>query len=744
MHLYQKVLFISLLSFSLLACSNSSESNKQEPPIDFVDLDNDGIDDAIDDSLNFKSNIHNGPLQSVESWVYSPDKKLAYIGSDNGLILNTLDEQGHFTDNSIILSAIDFGLEFEIAHTRQLEISSKGVLYWSGMIRSEEDHDSYGFIAQVTLDTNNIAQGEVSVTNQQFIELDEIGSGIFPSFSSVITLSPDESRLYARVRYSVDNNRIMTFDVHQQTGDITHLDTFDFELDGTESQYIKSGLAISSDGNYLYYSASTTDNEQPSQIVILPLNGAQKQPTSFSLQNNELTTNFENGTRLLISSYLNDKLLIASGAKVGVYEYAVTNGQLTQVSELNFSDPVDDTSYMGVSGDGTYIGLIRAQQDGLSKQLNIIKVDDDNQFTLVDTKLNIEGSPRHIEFINNTMLTIGVSNNAVYAYSLNDKSWQELNPFSSSYTELPKVVLQTDNQIAFVNNNHEFIRISVQGQSHDVTRTPMPLLEISYPESLVIFDDRFIQFSSNFSDKGFNCEYVVASQLQTSPITQKRHDLYTSVCMVYKAYRIGDYVVTLENSPNFEYLGIALYQFKDNKLEFVEASIPLEYSTYRPYFIRGGMQATTQGVLLNGDEYIVENQRLVINPQYTPVVENTVSLLDNSMTVRLTEGMLASYKVPDNNTVLSEVELPAFKLLYKIDQKRVLLVSDVFDNQFEFTVYQVTPEGKFETLVLGDYQVIAPNGTLVNAVISNSTNSAWLMVNGGMHHIGLIPLNASE
>jgi hypothetical protein len=698
-----------------------------------VDTDADGIGDNADETLNLVSNINNGPLNSVHSWVYSLDGKFAYLGTYQGLLINTLDDNGSFTSNSKLITAADLGINFNIAYTRHLEFSSKGFLYWAGSVLSEDNIDDTqndGFIAKLTLEQNS---GEISAS--QFIRLTSVTETLSPGRPEMFVLSPDEDKLYTSVHYGDLDNTILTFDLDSATGDLTSLNQF--SLGTSDYPSYDHYMAISSNGSFLYYGLNTFLSDT-APLLIIKLNEENKTPDSFTTQEIEVTYNYDlDNTGLVIKSLLSGKLVIATVSNLGIYSYSPIDGTLSAESVSYFDKPTSVPYSISISEDLAYIALVRSEyrDNRNSNQLNVFTMDSRNNLELVDTEEGL-GYSIDLRFNKDLISAIGLYNDDIFEYSLLNKTLSVITPFNSFNTDNASVVSIEDDTLSLVNSADEFVRISTADTPTVTFKEKLDTLEIVRPDALITFPNKILQFSYQYDSEvnKYRAEYLIAHILDSGELIQVPNSLYTNGAILYSAYSIGEYIVTLERTADYDYF-IGLHELNNNQLEFIETSMSLDRDTFLTYFY-GGMTPTNDGILLGDDEYIVVDEQLVLNTDYTGLSYNDIELIGGSINVGFSEQMLIVANAAGDE--LSNTVLDTFDYAHKLDDERILLVSNVTSDNFDFAIYHFNADGSFEMQSQGDYQVTAPDDSTVSVELSDTGNTAWLLVNGGYYDIGYL------
>jgi hypothetical protein len=691
-----------------------------------LDTDGDGIGDNTDDSLNFTSNINNGPLKDAQSWVYSLDGKYSYLGTYQGLLINTLDENGSFTEDTQFVSSDDLGIDFDIDSSLYLEISSKGFLYWAGRVQSDENVDNSendGFIAKLTLDQNS---GDISTS--QFVRFTSVANVDEPGSPEMFVLSPNEDKLYVSVHYADLKNSILTFDLDTTSGNLTYVGQFAL---GSNYPAYEHNMAVSSDGNFLYYG----DYSLSASLFIMPLNDETKEPESFTVQNIEFDTGNVEYSNLIIKSILGDKLILATSAHLGIYSYSSTDGTLTEESKINFTTPISTPITLAISEDEGHIALLRSELTG-NYQLNTFTLDNSNNLALINTESGLDVST-DLRFNKNLISLIGYRTDSVYEYSLLNSTLTEVNPFNSFYTMGANITSVEDEALSFVNTNNEFVRIATNSGSPIITsKQKLNVLVYATSKTLISLTDTIIQFSSGYDTNlsSVTTEYVIANVSDTGELNQTSYTLYTGQERIFKAYAVGDYIVTLEEDADGEYF-VGLYKLVNNQLEFIES--PLTTVDYLTYY--NNMETTDTGILLDGDEYIVVDEQLILNTDYTGVSYNGIELIGGSISVDFSEQMLIVANAAGDE--LSNTVLDTFDYAHKLDDERILLVSNVTSNEFNFAIYSFNSDGTFAMQSQGDYQVTASDTTTVDVELSDTGNTAWLLVNGGYYDIGYLNLD---
>lgn len=761
---FNKHLLFILLTLTLTACDSSDDSGPDldgdgiEDSVDTdidgdgvaneldafpldatesVDTDGDGIGDNADETLNLVSNINNGPLNSVHSWVYSLDGKFAYLGTYQGLLINTLDDNGSFTSNSKLITAADLGINFNIAYTRHLELSSKGFLYWAGSVLSEDNIDDTqndGFIAKLTLEQNS---GEISAS--QFIRLTSVTETLSPGIPEMFVLSPDEDKLYTSVHYGDLDNTILTFDLDSATGDLTSLNQF--SLGSSNYPSYDHYMAISSNGSFLYYGLHVFSGDT-APLLIIKLNEENKTPDSFTTQEIEVDYSYTlDNSGLVIKSLLSGKLVIATVSNLGIYSYSPIDGTLSAESVSYFDKPTSVPHSISISEDLAYIALVRSEyrDNRNSNQLNIFTMDSRNNLELVDTEEGL-GYSIDLRFNKDLISAIGLYNDDIFEYSLLNKTLSVITPFNSFNTDNASVVSIEDDTLSLVNSADEFVRISTADTPTVTFKEKLDTLEIVRPDALITFPNKILQFSYQYDSEvnKYRVEYLIAHILDSGELIQVPNSLYNDGgAILYSAYSIGEYIVTLERTADYDYF-IGLHELKNNQLEFIETSISLDRDTYLTY-IYGGMTPTNDGILLGDDEYIVIDEQLVLNTNYTGSSDNDIELIGGSINVGFSEQMLIVANADGDE--LSNTVLDTFNYAHKLDDERILLVSNVTSNEFNFAIYSFSSDGTFAMQSQGDYQVTASDNSTVSVELSDSGNTAWLLVNGGYYDIGYLNLD---
>jgi hypothetical protein len=704
-------------------------------PNESVDTDGDGIGDNADDSLNLASKMNNGSLRSAESWVYSLDSKFAYLGTYQGILINTLDENGSFTDKSKLITASDLGINFEISSTRYLKISTKGFLYWIGNVLSEdgvEDTQNDGFIAKLTLEPNS---GEIS--ENQFIRFTSVLDTTSPGTPEMFVLSPNEDKLYTSVHYGDLDNVMITFDLDSTTGDLSYLNQL--ALGSSNFPSYEHNMAMSSDGNFLYYGLSNYGGDI-APLLIISLNEETKVPETFTTQDIKLSTDELNTSGLIIKSILSDKLIIATVEHLGIYSYSSITGMLTVESKVDFETPTSTPVSIAISDDQGHVALIRNENrdNQNNSQLNVFTLDGSNNLELIDSEVGI-GVSADLRFNKNLISAIGIRNDNVFEYSLLENTLTEVNPFNSFYTEGANVVSAKDNILSFVNLDDEFVSISTTNTPSVTYREKLNVLQTSRTDALITLPNKILQFSYQYDSEANNyrTEYLVGNVQDDGKLISTITTLYTDGSLLFNAYSVGTYIVTLERTPEYNYF-IGLYELNSDKLEVIDKSLTIDRDTYLTY-IYGAMRPTNDGILLGDDEYIVVDEQLVLNTNYVDTNANEISLISGSLKVSFEDKLLTVSKA--NDEVITVTELNSFDSAYKLDDERVLLLSNVTNGKFNFVIYHFNADGTFEMQSQGDYQVFAPNDSTVSVELSDTGNTAWLLINGGYSDIGYLNLD---
>lgn len=384
-------------------------------PIEQFDTDKDGIgnnedtddngDGKEDTYLKKVSELTNGVLgNDVYSFIHTLDGKYTISGSEHGLIVIDLNDEGIPSENYTLISPEELGYN-SIYLSNHLTLSADGTsLFWAHQATLIGDELEKSYISVFSIAN---AQGRPEF--KQRIELNS-NYGV----NEILVTSSDGKFLYSAHPYSNQSSKtyIQPFSI-DDNGELTELAVYSLDLGIADYE---NNFDISYDGKFLFWGSESY------KITVLTRNVETGEIISTATQQFD-NPSVRPSASALIASTENNSVYYATGSRVQTLTYD-DNGKLSESTFYDYIpdiDSADDTASFSIDLSKDENSLIIAGELNGQSRLDAISINGSNstlsaRFSLnenVITTGQVLWGP-----MNNSLHWIGIFNGTYYSTSV--------------------------------------------------------------------------------------------------------------------------------------------------------------------------------------------------------------------------------------------------------------------------------------------------------------------------------------
>lgn len=716
---------------------------------EWVDSDEDGIgnnsdtddngDGITDVMFTLDGNAKDGVIEAAQDFVISPNGQFMYVGSNNGLVIIRLDEQGKPIDDTRMISSLELN-STEAIWSYHLEFSSSGKLYWA----ITGNFNDVGISGILVFEVNE-STGEVAL--EQTLSFKD-GLGLNVGSPEIFKISIDGKFLYTTTHYSDVANELLIYSIAED-GHLSFVENFDLDVFGAEYPDWEHNLDISFDGKYLYY--GFTENQMD---VLKPGIGIITLDTNSGkvLSSKKQIFDMESKGLSLITSKLSNQLFISAGGKLMKFEYGVENGELTQLSEIlyDISNPMSVALVVNEAEDG-----VGVYSDYLKlHRLDYFTIDQNSVFTHEFSKENLDDFAISIIFSGNDQRLNWLDHNSDILYSVDVENSEviESEEFDSiGINYLKGFFLEQPVGLA-INYSGTPIQIKDLGNSKGLEfkkfKQPMASSEI---ETAIAIDNKTVLLTkSNYEMPSVRTVYQVSkisddSDSDVNTVTRFLGDTNHHL-IVYRMAKIpgSKRVLTFEYSANTDHKwGLSLYKIADDGALSHLSSIVED--RWEPAYMWNNL------LIDNGYFYIANKAYSYADDTLTFVTEMEGSQMlfsdDSKYAYSADNNMLSSYSYDANDgfSLNSTLDNYGTWKIAKISANRILLTSNNVDNIVQMQLYQINTDGSLSLITKRNLATTSPSWFIARSYLSEDGSDTFLVsVRGGYHDLIKVSLQADS
>ncbi|MBU2916917.1 tandem-95 repeat protein [Psychrosphaera sp. F3M07] len=732
--------------FEITVSAQDTDNDGQPNEVD-TDDDNDGILDNIDSHplvaeftdgdthLGFsnKGMISNGMLDNVQSLAIHPNGRYAYIGSNNGLMIADLNDDGSVTGTFNQLTTTQLGNR-NSTQGNYIKFADDGNLYWASII--ELNGEATFGIRVFNVDPIT-GEAKLSQTMPLMLKADAAAESNQPE---IFEFSPNGQFLYTTVHYSSAGNYLLIYKIDQTNGHLSYAGEFDLNSFGYPDY--EHNFAISSDSKFIYYAY------EDSKIAILKTDTNTGLVVSTTVQS--LADSIPYSIAIKASS--SNKMYVAHLGVLKVMSINGSDGRLSEHQSINYGSDMTNAYVMSINDD--------------ESKLIVIDEDESRKYQLSQFSLG-----NNIELIGQTTIdsiTLDVrfnpQNNYIY--------WSNWSKESILYSTSLPLITNEFNQNEFGNqgarissnsvssqfsllglndgSNYKRIRDNGHGYLEHTELWPEDTEQLtSYFRGSILVDEHTAML---FGDKMYNTEggytgthyagteVLVNKLLDDDTVESTRYTLgtgSTTYRVIYVKSLNNNKILSFEISDNHSNdsslggspYGLTIYNIEDDYSLTVYAAIPAYgFLDIRNMDARLDDDTLALGTsvyqITNGiGDYIRSTDSSFYNSDNFWSETIGVTLFNDSKTVK---SFISPSITPEFSINAGEHES-----FLKIDDKRFALVSIAEAGFVSIEVYQVTNVGDFIPLAHSKLPLQTQSRAEIKLNYDFSSYTLWLTVGGG-------------
>ncbi|MDU0113606.1 tandem-95 repeat protein [Psychrosphaera aquimarina] len=732
--------------FEITVSAQDTDNDGQPNEVD-TDDDNDGILDNIDSHplvaeftdgdthLGFsnKGMISNGMLDNVQSLAIHPNGRYAYIGSNNGLMIADLNDDGSVTGTYNQLTTTQLGNR-NSTQGNYIKFADDGNLYWASII--ELNGEATFGIRVFNVDPIT-GEAKLSQTMPLMLKADAAAESNQPE---IFEFSPNGQFLYTTVHYSSAGNYLLIYKIDQTNGHLSYAGEFDLNPFGYPDY--EHNFAISSDSKFIYYA------HDDSKIAILKTDTDTGLVVSTTVQS--LADSIPYSIAIKASS--SNQMYVAHLGVLKVMSINGSDGRLSEDHSINYGTDITNAYVMSINDDESKLIVIdedesrkyQLSQFSLGNNIELI-----GQTTIDSITLDVRFNPQ-----NNYIYWSNWSKESIlYSTSL-PLITNELNQneFGNQGARISSNSLSSQFSLLGLNDSSNYKRIRDNGHGYleHTELWPEDTEQLtSYFRGSILVDEHTAML---FGDKMYNTEggytgtpyagteVLVNKLLDDDTVESTRYTLgtgSTTYRVIYVKSLDNNKILSFEISDNHSNdsslggspYGLTIYNIEDDYSLTVYAAIPAYgFLDIRNMDARLDDDTLALGTsvyqITNGiGDYIRSTDSSFYNSDNFWSETIDVTLFTDSKTVK---SFISPSITPEFSINAGEHES-----LLKIDDKRFALLSNAEAGFVSIEVYQVTNEGDFIPLAHSKLPLQTQSTEKVKFNYDLSSYTLWLTIASG-------------
>ncbi|TWX51054.1 beta-propeller fold lactonase family protein [Colwellia hornerae] len=714
---------------------------------EWVDSDNDNLGnnaDTDDNGDGFNDTAYkvtaqekDGLIEGAQDFVVSADGKFMYIGSENGLLIVTLDENGKPTDNTELVSSTELGSRWN-SSSFYIDFSPNGKLYWG--MQSEINYVRTNVMRVFDVDTQT-----GSVTSTQTVSFEQ-SSGIAANQPEIFKFSSNGQFLYVTMHYGDADNELLIYKVDTESGHLSYVSNYDLDTFGYPDY--EHNFDISFDNKYLYYGYTNYDLFPAAPaLAVMKLNTEQ----GFVIDSWVQEFDMESSGLSFVTSKVSDKAYMTAGGDFMVLD-AEANGGFSIASSMTYDSSKPASFALSLNEAENSAIVFSSNSTTRLNRLDHITLDENAvpEVTFSKVALKELSLSLHYSGNDNQINWLGYYNDILYSLDLSEET-TDMTPFGSQYLDGLKGTLLNENSTLSVNNQGLAVTItdSDSDQGLVVNHYQQPELIGLVRSSIALDQSTLLFITTDYEMDKPRTIYVTASipdegSALLNPVTRFLGDsdagyrIYTVVKVPGK-----NQILAYERSVNTEQtLGYSLYTVEsDASLTFVSALIGvngnlpnLNNLTFDggDFYNGGKAFSLINDVIVQLDELPSDTHQFIYAKDkaffYNLVDEQLISYENNSQTGELTQ--------------ISVVEMPGTWRMTKVSEQHFLITSLNKNQNITVKSVQVNEDGSLAFVSTSSVTTESDTEYFVNTYPVENSDVVWLFVQGGFYDVIKVELAA--
>jgi len=700
-----------------------------------TDLDDNG-DGYNDTAYKTVTQTKDGLVEGAQDFVVSADGKFMYIGSHNGLMIVTLDENGKATENIELVTPTDLGSRWP-SSSFYLDFSPNGQLYWAMEVEIDYVATMVMMVFDVDIETGSVAKSQMVPF--------EASSGIAVRQPEIFKFSSDGKFLYVTMHYGDAKNELLIYGVKDDNGDISYITNYDLDTFG-DPDY-EHNFDISGDNKYLYYGYTNYDSSPSSPaLAVMKLDTEKGFVTDSWVQNFEIESNGLS----FVTSKVSDIAYMAAGGQFMVLE-GEGNGGFSIASQVIYDTSKPASFSLTMNNDESSVIVFSSNGNTNKNRVDHFTIAENNTLThnALKTELSELSLSVHFSGNDNKVNWLGYQNDILFSYDLTTGSTDETT-FGSKYLDGLSGTKINDMSTLSLNNQGATVKITDLGNEQGLTVNHYEQPElIGTLRSKIILDDSTLLFTTiDYNTGNSRTTYVTASipnegVALSNPVTRflgNGDELYR----IYSSQQVPgkNQLLAFEKSVNTnqEY-GYTLYTIgSDHSLTFVSTLI-----SESGYVSLSNLTFNTKGFNVGGKDFSLINDEIAVVGEQLNDPNQFIYAKEGAFAYSSAEYQLTSYVNNSETGELTKVaaeELPDPWRLTKISDDQFLMTSLNKHKNITLKLVQVNEDGTLTYLSTSSVTTTSDTRFYVNTYPVENSDVVWLFVQGGFYDVIKVELAA--
>jgi len=707
---------------------------------EWVDSDNDNVGNNADiddngDGINdtaykITAQENDGLIEWAQDFVVSPNGKFMYIGSENGLLIVTLDENGQTTDTTELVTPAELGSRFK-SSSFYLDFSPSGKLYWAMQIE-------INYVPANVMMAFDVDDETGSVVKTQTLSFEQ-SSGIAANQMEIFKFSPNGQFLYASMHYGDAGNELLIYKIDAETGNLSYVSNYDLDTFGNPDY--EHNFDISFDNKYLYYGYTNYDNSPSSPALGVMELDIEK---GFVIDSWVQEFDMESTALSFVTSKTSDRAFMTAGGDFMVLD-AEANGGFSIESSITYDSTKPASMALSINEAENSAIVFSADFDTNLNRVDHITIDGDFIAELQSSKVGLKEFSLSIHFSGNDNQAnwLGYYNDILYSLDLAAETTSET-LFGAKYLGGLQSTVLTENSTLSLNRQGIAVKVTDSGSDQGlvVNHYYKPDL-IGVVRSRVALDVSTLLFITNDYDTGNSrTTYLTATipeegSALSNPVTRflgngdESYRIYTGVKVPGKSQ-----LLAYERSVNTnQTYGYSLYNIEsDNSLTFLSAFVD-----------DSGNVSNLSNLVFDGEDVYIGNQLFslanneIARRHDLPNEANQfVYAKDKAFVYSLVEEQLISYANNAETGAITQIaveDMPGTWRMTKVSEQHFLITSINKDQNITLKSVQVNDNGSLTHISTSSVATESDTEFFVNTYSVENSDVVWLFVQGGFYDV---------
>ncbi|MBA6352677.1 beta-propeller fold lactonase family protein [Colwellia sp. BRX8-2] len=707
---------------------------------EWVDSDNDNVGNNADTDDNgdghndtaYKTiaQENDGLIEWAQDFVVSPDSKFMYIGSENGLLIVTLDENGKATDRTELVTPSDLGSRWRTS-SFYIDFSPNGKLYWGTQVEINYVQANVMMVFDVNEETGSVVKAQTISFEQS--------SGIAANQPEIFKFSSDGQFLYTTMHYGDAGNELLIYKIDADTGHLSYVSNYDLDTFGNPDY--EHNFDISFDNKYLYYGYTNYDTSPSSAALAVMMLDTDK---GFVIDSWVQEFDIESTGLSFVTSKTSDRAFMTAGGDFMVLDVEA-NGGFSVESSIAYDSTKPASMALSINEAENSAIVFSSDYDTSLNRVDHITIDESFIPELQYSKVGLKEFSLSISFSGdgNQANWLGYYNDILYTLNLADETINET-LFGAKYLGGLQSTVLTENSTLSLDRQANSVKITDSGSDQGLVTNHYDKPDlIGTLRSRVALDVSTLLFITNDYDTGNSrTTYVTATIPEEgtsllTPITrylgngEELYRIYTGVKVPRK-----NQLLAYERSVNTsQTIGYSLYNIEsDNSLTFVSAFVADD-----------GYVSNFNSLVFDGDNFYVDGQSFSLtNDEITSIgtlpndLHKFVYAKDKTFVYSLVEEQLISYAINADTGELTQMaieEMPGTWRMTKVSEQNFLITSLNKNQNITLKSVQVNDDGSLTHVSTSSVTTESNTEFLVNTYPVENSDVVWLFVQGGYYDV---------